>query len=68
MPTQDLSTNLETLTQELDEVQSMIDRAKNTYIGSLPQIRSALDRRQLKLDAQRIKLDAAKKYIATLNK
>jgi hypothetical protein len=63
IPMSDLTTNLDALTQELDEAQNMIDTAKKTFIGNLPLIRSALDRNQLRLDAQRIKVNAAKQYI-----
>lgn len=68
MPIQDLITDLDAITQEHDEVQDMIDRAKKTYIGNFPPIRSALDRRQLRLDVQRLQVKAAKQYLANRNK
>ena len=66
MPNPDLATEVDVLSRELDEGQRMIDHARKTFIGKLPPVRSALDRRQLKLDVQRIRVNAAKKYLADL--
>ena len=68
MPHQDLATELEVLSRELDEGQRMIDHGRKTFLGNFPPVRAALNRRQLILDVQRIRVDAAKKYIAAINK
>lgn len=62
---QDLPTELEVLTRELDEAQRMIDHGRKTILGRLSPVRSYLNHRQLILDSQRIRVEAAKKYLAS---
>lgn len=68
MPNQDLSTDLEVLTRELDEAQRMIDHGRKTFLGKYSPVRAYLNNRQLTLDVQRIRVEAAKKYLANRNK
>lgn len=53
---------------ELDEAQRMNERARETYIGKLPPIRTALDRHQSRIDVQRIRIKAAKQYLQSTSK
>lgn len=54
--------------RELDEAQSMNDRARKTYIGNFPPIRAALERHQNRIAIHRIRIEAAKKYLQTMSK
>jgi hypothetical protein len=66
MPTLNLLAEVLVAEDDLNEAQRMIDHARKTYIGNLPFVRSALDRRQVKVDVQRIKIEAAKTYLTAI--
>lgn len=68
MTNQDLFTELEVLTRELDEAQRMIDHARKTILGRFTPMQAYLNRKQCTLDVQRIRVEAGKKYLAATQK